>query len=73
MTYAIKSFSLLLTAFLCASGWQLLAQPQDTGIAQKGSAKQWITEKPGIIKQETYTGKGKMVDNTELTAFRGFN
>lgn len=43
------------------------------GMSQKGSAKQWITEKLGIIKQENYTGKGKMIGHTELTAFRGIN
>ena len=43
------------------------------GVSQKGSAKHWITEKIGIVKQQNFNGKGKMIGHTELTAYKGIN
>ncbi|MDN5210685.1 hypothetical protein QQ020_01460 [Fulvivirgaceae bacterium BMA12] len=41
------------------------------GINQASSSKQWIAEKVGVVKQEDYNGKGKLLGRTELTAIRG--
>jgi hypothetical protein len=39
------------------------------GINQSGTAKQWIAEGVGMVKQEDYSKKGKVMSSSELTAF----
>lgn len=39
------------------------------GIGRNGSAKQWIAEGVGLVKQEDYSKKGKLTGSTQLTAF----
>ena len=43
------------------------------GLKQQGNGKQWITEKLGLIKQESYSGKGKLLGHSELTAYKGIS
>jgi hypothetical protein len=39
------------------------------GIKVSGSAKQWLAEGVGMVKQENYNKKGKLAGYMELTAF----
>jgi hypothetical protein len=39
------------------------------GIKISGSAKQWLAEGIGMVKQETYNKKGKLIGSTLLTKF----
>lgn len=39
------------------------------GIGRTGSAKQWIAEGVGLVKQEDYNKKGKLTGSSQLTAF----
>jgi hypothetical protein len=39
------------------------------GIKITGSAKQWLAEGVGMVKQESFNKKGKLTGYTELTAF----
>ena len=40
------------------------------GIKRKGLSKQWIAEGVGLVKQEEYNKKGKLVSSSLLTAFK---
>ncbi|GLR18313.1 DUF3108 domain-containing protein [Portibacter lacus] len=40
------------------------------GLEKKGSAKQWIAEGVGMVKQEDYNKKGKVTSSSMLTAFK---
>ena len=39
------------------------------GMSKKGTAKQWLSEGVGMVKQEDYNGKGKLISSSMLTAF----
>jgi len=39
------------------------------GIKFSGSSKEWISEGVGVVKQESYSKKGKLTSSSELTAF----
>ena len=39
------------------------------GIKVSGSAKQWLAKGIGMVKQEDYNKKGKMISWSQLTAF----
>jgi hypothetical protein len=39
------------------------------GVKISGSAKQWLAENVGMVKQENYNKKGKMIGGSILTAF----
>lgn len=39
------------------------------GMKQKSSAKQWMAEGVGVVKQENYNKKGKVMGSSLLTAF----
>jgi len=39
------------------------------GIKRTGTSKLWITEGVGMVKQEEYNKKGKLMSSSELTAF----
>jgi len=39
------------------------------GIKQKGTSKEWIAEGVGIVKQESYNKKGKLIGYSLLTAY----
>lgn len=41
------------------------------GIKFTGTAKQWLAEGVGMVKQENYNKKGKMIGGSLLTSFKG--
>lgn len=40
------------------------------GIKIRGSAKQWYSENVGMVKQENYNKKGKLMGSSLLTLFQ---
>lgn len=41
------------------------------GVKFTGTAKQWLAEGVGMVKQENYNKKGKMIGGSLLTSFKG--
>lgn len=39
------------------------------GFKSTGTSKQWIAKEVGMVKQEEYNKKGKLMSSSQLTAF----